>query len=581
MNRPVQFGRRALSTRFLVYFAITYTVLIGLMGWVIMRSVESALVEDLTTHLVVDAELTARSIPDDPAEYGSWAEEIFELGGIRVTLIDLDGVVVADSHSDPAVMENHAERPEVVMAVEEGVVGHASRVSASTGFEQHYVALPPEDGVIVRVSIPQRAIAEQFDPIRTSVIVTSVVVGLIGVAIVALLSRRLSRPVRKLTSQVEAIAAGDRSVAPRRSSVTEYDQLGLAVASLVAELDTRAIEAEAASETLEVVLGALPQGTVLVAADDTITYANPSAYDLLGVVPDDLGGLAPYPLQVAVRESRETRNPVTRVVDGVRPSRRLRGVALPFADDERILLIVADVTERDRADAIRRDFVANASHELKTPLSSIVASSDALRIAVRRADGSAERFVDQIESSAHQLGRMVGDLLDLSRLERENPEMDPLRLDLVVREEAERIRREAERDDVELHVEASPVKVAGSSRDLSIAVRNVLDNAVKYTADGGRIDVRVEADGPDAVVSIADTGLGIPTRDLDRVFERFYRVDAARSRASGGTGLGLAIVKHVVQGHNGDVEVESELGVGSTFRLRLPLLEEESTPASN
>ncbi|HSO49733.1 MAG TPA: ATP-binding protein, partial [Acidimicrobiia bacterium] len=232
-----------------------------------------------------------------------------------------------------------------------------------------------------------------------------------------------------------------------------------------------------------------------------------------------------------------------------------------------------------RSASVRRDFVANASHELKTPVSSIIASSEALQMAVERGDESAVRFSDQIGASARQLGRLVADLLDLSRLERDEPELERLSLDHLVREELERIRPTAADIDVGLEMDIAPVRVSGSRRDVAIAVRNLLDNAVRYTPPGGSISVELASLGDDAVLRIRDTGDGIPTRDLNRVFERFYRVDNARARATGGTGLGLAIVKHVVESHGGSVDVESELGVGSTFTVHLPVLAEDNAGA--
>jgi two-component system sensor histidine kinase SenX3 len=369
--------------------------------------------------------------------------------------------------------------------------------------------------------------------------------ALLGLVVVWLVARRMSAPVTVLTQQTH---------------------------ELVQAQADRVAQAERDTETLQMVLGALPQGTILFSADDEVEYSNPSAHVLLGVVPAGLSGLAPFPFQNAVRECRESHQPVERLVEHGKPVRRLRAVATPFAGDERILLVVLDVTDLERVASIRRDFVANASHELKTPVSAIIASSEALQIAVGRNDDSSVGFAQQIERSARQLDRLVADLLDLSRLERDQPELEPLSLDLLVREELERLRPEAEEKAIELTLDLAPTQIAGSRRDIAIAVRNLLDNAVRYTGAGGSAGAALETVDGEVVLRISDTGEGIPTRDLGRVFERFYRVDAARSRSTGGTGLGLAIVKHVVESHGGEVSVESELGRGSVFTVRLPVL---------
>ena len=568
-------GKTPLAFRFVLYFALAYLALIGAMGWLVSRSVEDAFTERLFDHLETSARIAEAGMPVGPETVPAWVETLAAATGYRFTVIDGAGTVVADSHDEAADMENHADRIEVAAALE-GEIGRSSRLSESTGFDQLYLALPADDGMVLRLSVATRDLAEGTWPYRNAIIVIAVVVGLIGLAAIAWMARRLSRPIADLTGQTLALVEADSSHPVVRSSVREIDQLATAISRLDTENRIRVQEAERASATLEVVLGALPQGTILFGDEDETVYANPSAYELLGAVPDALSGLVPFSFQTAVERCRESRSPATVDAEHGKPVRVLRAIATPFADDRRVLLVVVDVTDRERAASVRRDFVANASHELKTPVSAIVASAEALKIAVERADGSAPRFAEQIEASALQLDRLVVDLLDLSRLERDQPELDPLSLDRLVREEVERLRPMADEGGIALNFHSTPARVAGSRRDLAIAVRNLLDNALRHTPAGGSIDVELAPVEGEALVRVVDTGEGIPTRDLERVFERFYRVDSARARATGGTGLGLAIVKHVVESHGGGVGVESELGLGSTFTVRLPVLKEEA-----
>ena len=570
-------GRTPLAVRFLLSFAVVYLVLIGVIAWFLSRSVDTAFIDEAFDQLESAAHISAVGMPVETADLQTWVDTMADAGGYRYTVIDPDGVVLADSHSDPATMDNHADRPEVASAIAGGT-GRDARDSDTTGFDQLYVATPTDQGLILRLAASVDDIAAETSPYRRSLILVPIAVGLLGLLVAAWLSRRMSRPIVELTEQTKALS--DNGPKPPRSSVLEIDELATAIADLDASNRSRLMETVRASSTLEVVLGAMPQGTILFDEDDSVVYANPSAMSLLGRIPETLSGLVPFSFQDALLEARETGNPTTLLAEHGKPVRQLRGIATPFAYDKRILLVVVDVTERERAASVRRDFVANASHELKTPVSAIIASSEALQLAVERGDESAVRFASQIEGSARQLDRLVTDLLDLSRLERDEPELDPLSLDHLVQEELERVRSVADEHGIDVILQVAPAQVAGSRRDVAIAVRNLLDNAIRYTPSGGSIGAELEVVGEDAVLRISDTGEGIPTRDLDRVFERFYRVDNARARATGGTGLGLAIVKHVVESHGGSVSVESELGAGSTFTVHLPILERQ-IPASN
>jgi two-component system sensor histidine kinase SenX3 len=250
------------------------------------------------------------------------------------------------------------------------------------------------------------------------------------------------------------------------------------------------------------------------------------------------------------------------------PPQVLRSSAVPVTGGRRVLVVVRDVTEARRLDAMRRDFVANTSHELKTPVASIQAAAETIRDAARDDPRAAGRFAEQLHQDAVRLSRIVSDLLDLSRLEADPPRLSPVRLDRLAAEEVDRFRDQARRAGVTIELRSEPVSVQGSSGDLALLIRNLLDNAVRYSPDGGRVEVAVDSRDGEALLSVRDTGIGIPSRDLPRIFERFYRVDRARSRETGGTGLGLSIAKHVAEQHGGRIEVESELGRGSEFRVR-------------
>jgi signal transduction histidine kinase len=316
----------------------------------------------------------------------------------------------------------------------------------------------------------------------------------------------------------------------------------------------------------------MEEGVLLFGADGQRGFANDRLGALLQRVPTDVDGLLPLDLRRAVQRAGYT-GAVTRAeVEAGNPPRWLRATALPAGDDGSVVLVVRDVTEARRLDEVRRDFVANASHELKTPVASIRAAAETLRDAAADDPPAVRRFAEQLEREALRMSRVVSDLLDLSRLESGSELDDRVRLDSIAADEVERLGDEARDAGVGLALEADGVpSVRGSARDLALLVRNLVDNAIRYTPRGGEVSVRVQGEAEGVVLRVTDTGIGIPTKDLPRIFERFYRVDRARSRETGGTGLGLAIVRHVAENHGGMVEVDSELGRGSTFRVRFPV----------
>jgi signal transduction histidine kinase len=318
------------------------------------------------------------------------------------------------------------------------------------------------------------------------------------------------------------------------------------------------------------ILDAMEEGVLLVRSDGPPLFSNEALGRHLGSIPASADAIRPLQLATCVRDTFETGERRRTEVEIGSPSRSLLAVAAPV--DDAVLLVIRDVTQARRLAAMRRDFVANASHELKTPVASIRAAAETLRAGAIDDPPAAHRFTDQLEREAIRLSHILADLLDLSRLETGGHGDDVVPLDRIVAEETARLEGSAHERGVLVRTSTGEVPaIKGSARDLGLLVGNLIDNAIRYTQPGGEVDVRVFAEDTVVVVRVQDTGVGIPQRDLPRIFERFYRVDQARSRETGGTGLGLAIVKHVAENHGGEVGVTSELGRGSTFEVRLPL----------
>ena len=559
--------RRGLSVKLLAVYTLAFVVIIGLFGAVVDSSLRRQSLDDLTSSLIQQASVIEMAIRGE-TDLDALVEELGTRSESRVTVIAIDGLVLADSAEDASTMDNHSQRPEVVAALA-GEVGVARRQSSTVNQALLYVALPPSQGRVVRLAIPEALVAERLGDVRVAVITGAGLAGLIGIILVWLISRRIARPLQEMTDAAESVAAGNLAARVPRVDTKELDRMAGALNHMAAELGNRIEASEGQARLLDQVLGAVRQAVVVIDEDDEILYSNPAAAGMIRI-PDSLGGLTPHGLQTLVRQARSGANRTEGLFDHGAPTRILQAAASSFPQDRRVLLAISDITETSRVDAMRRDFVSSASHELKTPVAAILASAEALQIALARDPGSAKRFGEQIERLARQLAKLVGDLLDLSRLEASEPDHELVRIDQVVEEEVSRVRPAAESGGLTLKAASSAVSVSGSRRDLGLAIRNLLENAVRHTPAGGTIDVQLKSQNGHVLVEVIDSGEGIPKRELPRVFERFYRVDTARARATGGTGLGLAIVRHVVERHGGSVQVESELGQGSTFRLRLP-----------
>jgi signal transduction histidine kinase len=339
----------------------------------------------------------------------------------------------------------------------------------------------------------------------------------------------------------------------------EVRRVARALNAMARELDARIDELAREGALREQILSAMTEGVLLAEPSGGIVYANPAAHQMLGAtatMPSSLAADGIHEITLHHPHRRELRAATVRMTDG------------------RTLVALQDVTESKRVEAMRRDFVADASHELKTPVAAILASAETLQHAMLEDPESAKRFAARLESDARRLADLVTELLDLSRFEKGPPEAQRVDVSALVGAEADAARPAATAKGLGFASDvAGGVYVNGDRDEIAQAVRNVVENAIRYTDDGD-VAVRLTTNDARALIEVRDTGVGIPSKDLPRVFERFYRVDRARSRATGGTGLGLSIVKHVAERHGGDVRAHSRLGEGSVFTIELPLAQQ-------
>jgi two-component system phosphate regulon sensor histidine kinase PhoR len=562
-----------MRSRLLLWHAVAVVGVLLILGVVVDRVLERHFTDQLTESLISEGRAVELALP----EQGSLQPAAVRLGqatGTRVTVIREDGVVLADSQQDPAGLGNHRNRPEVRQALA-GRIGVSSRVSATLGVAFRYVALPPRSGRIVRVALPLSAIEANLRTVRLILVAGFGLAALAGLLVLAAISRGLSLPLRRMAASVQQLGQGDLTTPIDEEGSEELIGLARMVNQMRDEVASRIDAMDTDRAARDVILSALDEGIVLFGAGGNVVYQNRSAIRLLEGPTQDARSLVPSSLRELVSSVGRGSDPVSSsdalVVEG--PSgRTLHAAATLIPGEGSVLLVLRDVTEAKRVDAVRRDFVANASHELKTPAATIQALAETIAGAASEDPRAVARFAEQLEREAERLSRVISDLLDLSRLEGEPGERMALRLDRIAAEEAERSRRRAERAGISLEVASDgPVRVSGSPRDLSLLVRNLIENAIQHTRQGGRVIVSIAVEVDGAVLVVRDSGIGIPAKEQSRIFERFYRVDRARSRQTGGTGLGLSIVKHVAENHGGSVSVQSELGQGSTFTVRLPL----------
>jgi two-component system phosphate regulon sensor histidine kinase PhoR len=552
------------------------------------------LTQSIRADLLVRAHLVAREATASAAPLArdepSWdllADSLGRVVNARVTLIRADGVVLGDSEVAPEElknMENHATRPEVEQAIAAGE-GDGERLSAAMQEPMLYSAARfDHNGIlagVARVSEPLREVEQAEGEVRRLIWIGSALALVLALVLSNAVAKRMSGAVGELTEAARRMSEGDLAVRTRMGGHDELGELGDALDSLAGSLAATLGQLRAERDLQGRILEAMQEGVVVVDRNGRIVLVNPALRSMLLVGAEAVGKLLVEAVRHAqledlVQEARATASstPVEIELPGLKPRRLLVHASPLSGDDEGLLFVFVDVTEVRRLESLRRDFVANASHELRTPIAAVRSATETLRWGALEDPGAAIRFVDIIERNAQRLQSLVEDMLELSKLESNEFKLKRERVELgsvvpivraLFRERAEKKRVRVVAD---LPREASAVE--GDPRALEHVLSNLVDNAIKYCPPGTQVRVsaaRLDEERIKLVVS--DTGPGIPGEHLPRLFERFYRVDAGRSRDLGGTGLGLSIVKHMVEAMRGKVWVESEVGKGSTFTVSL------------
>jgi two-component system phosphate regulon sensor histidine kinase PhoR len=574
--------------------AIPYVILILLamasLGVYLSNLVRDAHQADLQAQLTAEARLVGDTLKSSLARGESsealdrLAQHYADLLGARVTIIGADGTVLGESHEDRMRMDNHLYRPEVQKALAEGQ-GSSIRFSQTVGYEMMYVAVPVMmEGRVVgiaRVALPLRQIEAGVALLRRAVLSATLLASLGAVLLALLIAERITQPTRRLTEVVQRMAEGDLSARLLSTTQDEVGTLTRAFDQMADRLEKTITTLAEEQSRLNVVLDNMADGVLITDGDGRVRLINPAAARLFGT--DTEAALGRSFAQVARdhqiialwQQCRERGGEGIEPVEVDRQGPFLQAVVTSLQDTEprACLVILQDLTRIRRLETVRRDFISNISHELRTPLASLKALVDTLRDGALEDPPAAQRFLDRMDTEVDALTQMVRELLELSRIEsgRVPFRLSPVAVADVVLPPVERLRPQAERFVLRLAVDLSPdlPLVLADAEHIQQVVTNLVHNAIKFTPSRGEVTISAVVSKGEVVVSVRDTGVGIPADDLPRIFERFYK--ASQARSGGGTGLGLSIAKHIVQGHGGRIWAESVEGRGSTFYFSLPV----------
>ena len=575
------------------YLLITIICLIAV-TWYASRSLRHFYIEQSAIDLKARARLLEQQFrevmdPLDAKAVDLLCKKIGKSASTRITIILPTGKVVGDSDEDPRTMDNHANRPEVRLALN-GRVGTSTRYSRTVRTDLMYLALPirreNQDLGVLRVSIPMNALDKPLRNIEFKIAVVGLVIAVLAAGLSLVVSRRISRPIEHFKKWAESISRGEFHVRPPMAKTDEMAGLSEAMNKMTVQLVDRIRTEMRQRNEMEAVLSSMVEGVMAVDMEERVINMNQAAAKMLRCDPSRVQGRSiqevarNVDLQNFLKHALTTHELIEMDIilysDGEHIV-NLRGTILRDGEGNRMgaLIVLDDVTRLRKLENIRKEFVANVSHELKTPITAIKGFSETLCTGEVKDPVDTRRFLEIIDRNANRLESIVEDLLSLSKIEREEEKKEILLREGSIKEVLQSAMKvyqtKAKEKNIEIDLKCDEdISAHINAPLLELAVGNLLDNAIKYSNSGSGVLSEAIQTEKEVIIQIQDQGIGIAREHLPRLFERFYRVDRARSRKMGGTGLGLALVKHIVQAHGGHVSVESSPGQGSTVTINLP-----------
>jgi two-component system phosphate regulon sensor histidine kinase PhoR len=568
--------RRRLFFRLLAAFALVIAAATVTLDFSIRRAWESSLRQEIDRGLKQKTLMFASRVDGTDREHN--LQDLVSQAGhaaeARATVIDVTGKVLADSEASASGMENPAQEPEFAAALK-GEVGSDTRTSPALGIETLYVAAPVSGGA-VRLAYPLSDLEVATSQARKTLLFGSTLTLLVALVLAGVLARFTALRLQRIVQFANKIAGGELTARIAEPSGDEIGQLAAALDKTARHVENNFAALQTSQRQLETLLNSMEDAVIAVGPDDRVQWANERMDSL---VPQHTRLNSPIVETVrdpdflrAVRGASITRKVFTARATSIVPAHTFDVTAAPMPGGGAVA-VLRDLTETERIEKTRRDFIANVSHELRTPLTSIQGYAETLLDGAPENNHSRE-FLEIIRKNAHRMSRLTEDLLTLARVESREQRFDiqPVAAAELLQEAVQNFRELARTHGIDLQVEdSSPDLVSADREAIHQVFSNLIDNALKYAASGGRLELGARRSERGVEFYVRDFGPGIPFEHLPRLFERFYRVDKARSRESGGTGLGLAIAKHIVLAHDGTIRAESELNHGSVFLFTLPL----------
>ncbi|ECB9365139.1 cell wall metabolism sensor histidine kinase WalK [Listeria monocytogenes] len=576
---------------FILFFVVM--VIVGVFSGELMKStylnMKENQLEDDAKILLQTTNMENLDLDKDAATIQKSLDPLGEDIDARITVIDSKGDVVADTKKDPEKLDNHMNRPEVTDILKKGEsVGISIRESDSLGYSMLYVAVPVKhqgktDGVL-RISISLESVDAAVAKLWGNLALIFGIALVIIAAISVFIARKITRPVREII-EVSTDLANHKYDSRIHGKISgELQDLSISVNTLAESLETQMFEIKQNEQRLNAIVQNLVSGVMLINVDKQVIMTNRTMYQILGET--EITGkpfyevIKSFALSQLIEATFETKTIQQKEIILYFPREMILDASVsPILGENGeitgIILLLHDITQIRHLENVRSEFVTNVSHELKTPVTALKGFAETLLDGAMYDEVLLKKFLTIIKEESDRLHRLIMDILALSRIE-QNPVAENVELvdvDEVIEQSARTIFEMANEKNIRVTI---PEKTSASvmietDRDkLQQIVINLLSNAINYTPVDGKVEVKLIEQEAEVIIEVTDNGIGIPAKDIDRVFERFYRVDKARSRHSGGTGLGLSIVKHLVENCGGRIEVESQEEVGSTFRVTLP-----------